>query len=685
MAGYSGDGGPATSARLSGPTGVAVDITGNIYIADARNNVVRKVSAAGIISTFAGDSIPGYTGDGGAAIAAELNRPYGVALDTSGNLYISDARNFVIRKVNTSGIISTVAGSNIAGYSGDGGAATMAKISVPLGISVDGSGNLYIADSRNNVIRKVSATGTIRTFAGTGVAGITGNGTPATAATLFSPSDVKVDASGKVYIADSSNTVRMVNTGDTINAFAGNGIAGYSGDGGPAVLAEMTGPVGLAIDAAHNVYIATPGNSVIRRVGAPVAGISITSSMGDTTICWHGGAIHFSATAIADTAPHYQWQVNGVNAGTDSIGFTPATLVTGDAIRCLLMVTIAGTELSISNTLHIDSMGRTGTIAGPTAFCVGSNAAVRDLSGPPAGTGRWLSSDTLVATLTPPSRVNAIGVGTDTIYFIIANVCGSDTARHIITVAPNTIAPISGPSIVCDGATVTYTDATTGIGWAVRPLPAGTIDSATGVFTAGFNPLPVPAFIIFATSPACYRLDSIMIEPLPVNAPISGSSILDSGSTTTLTDANPGGVWSSSNTAVGTVDPASGIVYGVNYGTVTITYTITDPSSGCSADTTFDITVVNNTGINNLGNATSFNIFPNPTSGSLNIVWANQPAGKGIVSIADVTGRVVYSSGIAVNNTNHAQIDIASLKAGVYMITIKSDNGYYCSKLLIGE
>jgi trimeric autotransporter adhesin len=212
--GYSGDGGAATSAELTWPEGVAVDTAGNIYIADCGNNRIRKVTAStGIISTVAGNGTRGYSGDGGAATSAKLYCPYGMAVDTSGNIYIADTYNSVIRKVTAStGDISTVAGTGTAGYSGDGGAATSAELNGPVAVAMDAAGNIYIADISNERIRKVTAsTGDISTVAGTGAAGYSGDGGAATSAKIYNPYGVAVDTANNIYIADKfNNRVRAV-------------------------------------------------------------------------------------------------------------------------------------------------------------------------------------------------------------------------------------------------------------------------------------------------------------------------------------------------------------------------------------------------------------------------------------------------------------------------------------------
>jgi trimeric autotransporter adhesin len=272
---FKGDGGPATEAHLNVPYGVAVDAVGNIYITDNGNSVVRKVTiSTGKISTIAGKpGIFGYSGDGGLATSAELSNPYDVAVDKNNNVYIVDSQNFAIRKIDAvTGIITTIAGSgpDNQGYAGDSGPAINAKLNSPQGIAVDHASNIYIADSGNHALRKVdSSTGKISTLAGTGARGYDGDGKQATMAKLNGPSRVAVDNAGDIYIADQgSHLIRKIITATgIIHTLAGTaGIAGYSGDGGPAVEAKLSYPHGVAVDADGNVFITESGNSVIRAV-----------------------------------------------------------------------------------------------------------------------------------------------------------------------------------------------------------------------------------------------------------------------------------------------------------------------------------------------------------------------------------------------------------------------------------
>jgi RHS repeat-associated protein len=269
--GFGGDGGAATLAALDNPKGVAVDTVGNLYIADSSNNRIRKVDSAGIITTVAGNGNSDFSGDGGAAIQAAFDNPFDVAVDTVGNLYIVDYNNQRIRKVDTAGIITTVAGNGGKGFGGDGDSAVDAMLRYPTGVAADTIGNLYIADSGNHLIRKVDSAGIITRVAGYrygGYGSFGGDGRAATRAGLASPYDVAVDAVGNLYIADRSNRrIRKVDTAGIISSVAGDGRSGYRGDGGLAVNATLGNPVGVAVDANNNLYIADVSNRRIRMVG----------------------------------------------------------------------------------------------------------------------------------------------------------------------------------------------------------------------------------------------------------------------------------------------------------------------------------------------------------------------------------------------------------------------------------
>ena len=282
---FAGDGGPATRASFFNPSGVAADGAGNVYIADSMNNRVRKVNSAGTISTVAGNGSPGFSGDGGPATGASLSMPMGVAVDSAGNLYIADSSNNRIRKVNTGGTISTVAGGALVpGFSGDGGPATAAGLFLPGGVALDSAGNIYIADIANNRIRKVNTAGVITTVAGNGTKGFSGDGGAASGAglNLFGVhAGLAVDGAGNLYIPDIANhRIRKVDASGIISTVAGNGIAGFSGDGGPAINAGLNNPSDVAVDGAGNFYIADTTNNRVRKVTSGAAPAPPTISSG---------------------------------------------------------------------------------------------------------------------------------------------------------------------------------------------------------------------------------------------------------------------------------------------------------------------------------------------------------------------------------------------------------------------
>ncbi len=342
-AGYSGDGGPATEAKLYSPVDVAVDQSGNIYIADYVNHRIRKIDLNGIITTIAGTGVEGYSGDGGPATAAGMY-PSGLAVDLNGNVYITD--NQRIRKIDTNGIITTIAGTGVYGFSGDGGPATLATFKSPTGITVDAIGNIYISDTRNQRVRKINTDGIISTIAttpskynksyptmitsdqkgniyftvygstvlgipvyceiykidingvntlvaGDYVSGFSGDGGPAKSALLQNPNGIAVDKFGNIYFADTGNLrTRKIDIDGIITTVAGTGERGYSGDGGSATAAKINRPYGVAVDQGGNIYIADSGNNRIRKITLATA--FAPADPGDMTFAEEGFGYTFS-------------------------------------------------------------------------------------------------------------------------------------------------------------------------------------------------------------------------------------------------------------------------------------------------------------------------------------------------------------------------------------------------------
>jgi trimeric autotransporter adhesin len=285
--GFSGDGAKATLARLSNPYGIALDARGNLYIADRNNNRIRKVTATGIISTVAGNGQAGFSGDNAAATGASLSFPYAVAVSATDEVFVSDYFNHRVRRVSRDGIISTYAGTGVFGFSGDNGIATNAQLGSPAGLAISVDGTLYVSDALNHRVRCVSPNGIISTVAGTGIAGFVGDGAFANRAKLDNPRGVGVDVKGNLYIADAGNgRVRRVALDGTISTVAGSGQSGFSGDGGLADGAALNFPIGLAIDMFGNLFISDSKNRRVRSVNsagmiATVAGSGVPSVVDD--------------------------------------------------------------------------------------------------------------------------------------------------------------------------------------------------------------------------------------------------------------------------------------------------------------------------------------------------------------------------------------------------------------------
>ena len=414
-----GDGGAAISAELNYPYAIVLDGAGNLYIADTGDDVVRRVDAATqIITTVAGCTACGsYSGDGGPATGAGLNGPFGVALDGAGNLYIADYGNNVVRKVEAATqIIITVAGNYTKGgsYFGDGGPATGAGLNVPFGVALDAAGNLYIADSSNNTIRKVdAATQTITTVAGNYTKGGTYSGDrgPATSAGLNGPHGVAVDAAGNLYIADTFNTaLRKVDAAtQTITTAAGTGTPGYSGDGGPATAATLSNFNGIALDATGNIYIADTGDNIIRKVDVsdapsltfPNTNVGSTSTAQDVAIENLGNA-QLSVTQFS-VASNFTLQGGDTSCNTSASSGNPQYLA--PSFSCTLGIEFApeiagansGSTILTDNALNVTSATQTILLSGTATGGVPGTVTYLALSAPASATAGSAFSFTVTA------------------------------------------------------------------------------------------------------------------------------------------------------------------------------------------------------------------------------------------------------------------------------------------------
>jgi uncharacterized protein (TIGR03437 family) len=383
------DGGPATNAVMHLPMGVAVDKGGNVYIADTGDNIIRKVTTDGIINTIAGDSYPGYFDkEGGTPVDSEFNKPSDVALDSSGNLYIADTTNQVVRKLAADNTISTYAGTAASGFSGDDGPANKAAMTAPMALAVDSSGNLYILTNGDGRIRKVDTKGNITTVAGSGIAGFADGSDPKKAQFNF-PTGLALDPSGNLYVADSLNLrIRKVASG-SVSTVAGNGVLSYSGDNGPALSAQLNAPRGVAVDASRNVYIADTGNHTVRKVAqGTITNLAGTGQAGSDNTQLSGPQSVAADSAgnvyIADTLNSRIRKVSGGAASTlaGSDQFVTPTGITSDPAGNVYVA-----DLGRNQVRRIAADGSISTIAGTGgAGASGDNgpAAAALLNGPRA-------------------------------------------------------------------------------------------------------------------------------------------------------------------------------------------------------------------------------------------------------------------------------------------------------------
>lgn len=461
--GFSGDGGAATAAELAYPLGVARDSSGNIYLADTNNCVIRKVDTSGNITTFAGidanapSPLCGYTGDGGPATSAQLYYPYSVYVDGKNNVLIADTYNHVVREI-TAGTITTIAGiPGQLGYSGDGGPAGNAKLYYPTGVAEDGAGNIYIADSYNHRIREISAaTGFISTVAGNGACAFSGDGI-ATENSLCYPSGIWADVNANLFIADSNNErLRWVNAGGFMTTFAGNGSAGLNGDGGSATNAELYQPTGIWEDSLGNFLVADSNNYRIRGVSAfPALNTSAGSlnfpleSVGSTSPAQQVILSALGPVTIANIS------ISGDFTESDDC---PSSLPNTTA--CTVYVYFAPKSGGIrTGTLTINNNGFFNSVT--TVALSGTGTAI-SLTGAPVNFGNQLKNTTsAVKSVTVKNNgsttitITSITLNETTDFAISSNTCGASLAAKAscvigLTFTPTTTGPKKGAVIIND-------------------------------------------------------------------------------------------------------------------------------------------------------------------------------------------------------------------------------------------
>jgi hypothetical protein len=493
--------GVATSVPLGRPHGVAYDTAGNTYIADTDENVIRKVNTAGTITTVAGNGEQGYGGDGGLATAAQLDHPAGVAVDASGNIYIADTHNKVIREVlEKSGDITTIAGTGVAGFSGDGAVATLATLNTPTAVAVDSLGNVYIADTNNHRIREISGT-TITTVAGDGEQFFSGDGGAAILAGLDSPNGVAVDAAFNIYIGDTHNQrVRMVThaTGE-ISTLAGTGEKGFTGDG-PADSAALARPRGVAVDTFGDVYLADSDNHRIRSISngnvATVAGSGGEGFSGDGNLATSALLDTPGAVAISGTKVLFSDTENGRVRQVNSNSINTIAGLASSPTPAVLTTPTPGSTLSTSS---VTFTWTTGTGATEYALSVG------DIS---KGSYNLYRSPTLRNTT---SVSVSLPINGETLYVTLSSFIGSAWQSNYYTYSTSGTPVLAALTSPAPGSTLTSSSATfqwsagSGVSGYILALSAtnpGSHDLYSGTSTtatsASVTGLPVNGLPIYA-------------------------------------------------------------------------------------------------------------------------------------------------------------------------------------------
>lgn len=658
LSNFGGDGGSATNAQFSTPQGIAVDSSGNIYIADSGHHRIRKIDTSGNISTYAGTGTVGLTGDGGPATSARINTPLGIFIDSSDNLYIAEANNSRIRKVDTSGNISTVVGTS-SGFSGDNGLATSAQISSPFGVGVDSAGNLYIGDTGNQRIRKVDTSGTITTFAGTGSGGSGGDGGAATSAQINTPMQVVADTSGNVYITDYSNIrIRKVDTNGIITTFAGTGVSGYSGDNGPATSAQLNYPRSIAIDSSGNLFIADSSNSRIRKV---TPGGTITTVAG--TSSGFGGDNGPATSALL---------ANPQGVGVSAAGVVYISDTSNKRVRRIVEARpVITSSLTASGTLNSafggytiiadfapDSYSATGL---PTGLSV--NTATGAITGTPTQLGAFnvsIAATNGAGTSLATTLVLTVNPGVLTVTGITANDKAYDTTTAAtLNLGSAVLSGVVGGDVVTldtSGATATFANASVGAGKTVT-VAGLTLSGANAsnytltqpTTTAAITQAPLSVTGITASNKTYDQSTAATINT--ASAALSG---VFTGETVTLSTGSASATFASASVGNSKTVTIAGLsLGGAQSGNYTLTQTTTTANITSAALTVTGITASNKsydaavTATLNTSGATLVGVIFGDT------VTLNTASVTGTFSSAVVgTGKTVTIAGLSLGGAN---------------------------------
>lgn len=633
-AGFSGDGGLATSAKLANPISVCMDALGNLYISDGANNRIRKVNTSGIISTFAGTGVAGFSGDGSSATTAQINGAMGLFYSSNGYILFADRYNHRIRKILLStGVISTVAGIGTAGSSGDFGSPLSAQLNNPIGVCEDQSGYLYIADSGNNKIRNTDLLNRILTFSGTGATTSTGDGGSANLATFSGPNSISIDANENIYLIDNTNnTVRKIDkVTSLITRYAGNGTAGYSGDGGLATNAQLWQPFGVFSDKVSNIYVSEIGNDVVRKVNGP----SSTASFTSTAIVCIGSTISFTNTSI--NAISYSW--NFGDGGT-STNINPSHIynLTGTYTVQLIAQNPNGND-TIEKYIEVYPLTPTITANGSTNLCQGKNLILNSNF---SSGNAWYRNGTFL------SSTQSCTVSTAGNYVVqVTNLCGTHLSNTLtISIIPSPTISVNSGSI-CSGKSFTI-------------IPSG---ASTYTYSSGssiVSPTTNSSYSVSGTGAnGCVSnvnaISNVIVNSNPTVTAISTNSLICIGESTTL-------YASGANTYTWTNGVTNNIAFSPS---VTATYTVTGADlNGCINSDIIQVQVNTCTSLFESLYNPSLVIYPNPTSGQLNIsgIDINQKQ----VTITNVVGDNVRM--VETNGNKVVSVDVKNLSPGVYFI-----------------
>ncbi|MCU1323157.1 MAG: repeat containing protein [Acidobacteriaceae bacterium] len=754
--GFAGDGSLATSAKVSAPSALALDGAGNLYFADTGNNVIRRIDGiTGIITTVAGTGTQqGYTGDNGPAIAAKLNQPYGLTFDANQNLYIADTGNNVLRKVVlASGTITTVAGTGVPAYLGDGGPAVAAQLNTPWGLSFTPDGSIYIADLNNNVIRRISSSNIITTVVGTGTRGFSGDKGAASTALLNSPAAVTVDVAGNIYVADSGNNrVRKVNiSSGIITTIAGTVGDSNAGDGGVSTGASLYGPYALLLDGPGNLYISDMFHNRVKRISSNAVSLfypDMRVNRISTTIypeaLENDGNADLSLTTLsldsnsaldaATTTCFSGAVVTSANTCTLGVEFAPTTVgspISGsitlrtDAANSPGVIKLSGTVLSVDPT----SVTLTSSL-NPAGFGtpITLTALVSTTGTSVTGTMKFLDGTALIGTATldatgsASTTLSTLALGSHTITAVYSgdatNAASTSTALVQVVRQPTTLALVSSTNPSTVSAPVTFT--ATLSGGIISPVGNVTFSDGTTMLqrisltTAGTASMTLATLTPGAhTITALYSGDTnnmtsqtvltqtvaqastLTTVPTSSNPSVTvGTTITFSSTVTSIGGPLPTGSVTFKDGATilgaGNLDPAGNATFSTSTlapGSHPITATYAgDTNSVASTSTALNQTVVQ------VGTSTVLVPNPNPANaGATLTLTATVSAAGGSTAGGILSGRITFQDGatpigsadIAPNGV--ATLSIKTLTVGAHMLTaVYSGNTNYATSTSTG-